>query len=91
MQCEIMDVRPGAMIQTLATTSDPTQPKTSTMLTYTLCDLGSKTEVQEHAEILEPKLNLLVRILVWLIHRIGKPQGETTLMRLKRIVEEKTD
>ena len=87
-RCKIVDLRPAAMIQVLSTASDSNRPPISAMLNYSLHDLGAKTRVDERIEVLAPKINLLIRAVVWLISRFGWSAGDTTLMRLKKIVEE---
>lgn len=83
-RCEITDIRPGMMIQVLSTGSDSIAAE----ITYSLQDVEGRTRVDERVKVIAPKLNIFVRALVWLIERFGKPVGETTLMKLKRIIEE---
>jgi hypothetical protein len=33
-------------------------------------------------------VNVVFRVIIWLISRFGRPQGETTLGKLKRMAEE---
>lgn len=87
-RCEIIDLRPGSMIQVLSTTSDPARPTTTAKLTYTLENIGSKTKVEERDQIIDPKINIFIRALAWFIFRFGQPAGETTLTKLKRIIED---
>ena len=86
--CEVVDLHPAAMIQVLSTASDPNRPPCSAMLTYSLRNIGAKTRVDERVEIIDPKINILIRAVVWFISRFGWMVGDTTLMRLKKIVEE---
>jgi hypothetical protein len=86
--CEIIDLRPGAMIQVQSTTADSSRPAASAELTYSLLDIGRSTRVDERVKIVVPKMSCLLRAVVWLTSRFGSPQGETTLMKLKKLVEE---
>ena len=87
-RCEIVDMQPGAMIQVISTDVDPGHPGDSATLTYELDDLGLRTRVRERVEFFVPGVNVFFRAIIWLISRFGSPQGETTLMKLKRVVEE---
>jgi uncharacterized protein YndB with AHSA1/START domain len=87
-RCEIVDMQPGAMIQVRSTDVDPSQPGASATLTYELDDLGSRTRVRERVEFFVPGVNVVFRVIIWLISRFGRPQGETTLGKLKRMAEE---
>jgi len=57
-------------------------------MTYELEDLGFETKVSERVDLDLPGINVLLRLLMWLFMRLGKPSGETSLVRLKRILEE---
>ncbi len=84
MRCEIIDIRPGAMIQVLSTGSDSIAAE----LTYSLQDVEGGTRIDERVNVIAPKLNIFIRAIFWLIERFGSPVGETTLMKLKKLVEE---
>ena len=55
---------------------------------YELKDLGTRTKVYEQIDIDDPQINIFFRAVIWLISRLGSPAGETSLMKLKRIIEE---
>jgi hypothetical protein len=86
-RCEIIDLQIGKRIQVRSTLSDPGQRASGT-LTYELEDLGFKTKVSERSDFVIPEINIFGRAIIWLISRFGRPEGETNLMKLKRIVEE---
>jgi hypothetical protein len=87
-RCEIVDLQIGKRIQVRSTLSDPGQ-QASGLLTYELEDLGFKTKVIEKADAVIPGINILGRVIIWFISRFGRPEGETNLIKLKRIVEER--
>ncbi|MBN2473007.1 MAG: SRPBCC family protein [Pirellulales bacterium] len=90
-KCEIIDLRVGQTIQ-LKSTLPGLNPKTgqpdAAVITYELQDRGFKTKVYEQIHLDLSSVNPLLRVLAWLIHRLGKPSGETSLRKLKKIVEE---
>ena len=45
--------------------------------------------VNEQVDMAAPEINIFVRAIIWLVSRFGRPVGETNLMKLKRIVEDK--
>jgi hypothetical protein len=89
-RCEIIDRRIGRLISVTSTLPDA-NPKTgrpiSACMTYELKDLGHITKATEDIDISGASIPLLLRPLIWLITKFGTPSGETTLMRLKRVVE----
>ncbi len=90
-RCEIVEYRVGRAIKVtsmLPTTDRKSGRRLSARLTYELEDLGRQTRVREEIDFDSSGIPLFFRPLVWLISRVGKPTGETTLMRLKRLVEE---
>ncbi len=88
MRCEIIDLQPGATIQVESVGCDSRQRVVSAVLTYSLQDLGAKTRIDERIEITSPRLNRIIRAVVWLTSRFGWTQGDTTLQKLKKIAEE---
>jgi hypothetical protein len=86
-RCEIVDLQIGKRIQVRSTLSDPGQHACG-ILTYELEDLGFKTKVTEKTDAVIPGINIFGRVIIWFISRFGRPEGETNLMKLKRIVEE---
>lgn len=90
-RCEIIDLRPGRMIQVQSVVVDPAKPAPSATITFELDDLGTKTRVRERVEITAPEMNVFPRVflgfLFWFFNRFAHPAGETTLMKLKAIVE----
>jgi hypothetical protein len=84
---EIVDMQTGRIILVQETTVDPNEPSSSAVLTYELKNLGSRTKVTVRAEIRFPRMNIFLKALVWFVARFGHPNGETPLMKLKRIVE----
>ena len=90
-RCEIVECRIGRLIaikSTLPTPDRQSGRSLSACITYELEDLGSTTRVKEQIEFTSTSIPLIFRPLVWLISRFGKPTGETTLLRLKEVVEE---
>ncbi len=88
-RCEIIDRRIGRLIIVKSTLPDrQTGRPMSACMTYELEDLGRTTKVTEDIDISGAAIPLLLKPLIWFITRFGKPSGETTLMRLKRVVEE---
>ena len=90
-RCEIVECRTGRLIalrSTLPTTDRKSGRRISARLTYEMEDLGRQTRVREEIDFDSSLIPLVFRPLFWLILRFGKPRGETTLMRLKRIIEE---
>lgn len=90
-RCEIIDRRIGRLItvkSTLPETNRKTGRPISACMTYELEDLGRTTKVTEDIDISGASIPLILKPLIWFITRFGKPSGETTLMRLKRVVEE---
>ena len=90
-QCEIVDLHVGRMIQLrsqLREIDKKTRWAPSAVMTYELEDLGFETKVSERVDLDLPGINVLLRLLMWLFMRLGKPSGETSLVRLKRILEE---
>ncbi len=90
-RCEIIDRRIGGLItvkSTLPEASHQTGQTVSACMAYELEDLGRTTRVTENIDISGASIPLILRPLIWFITRFGKPSGETTLMRLKRVVEE---
>jgi uncharacterized protein YndB with AHSA1/START domain len=88
-RCEIIDLQLGKVIQVKSTITDPKQTPASATITYELECLGITTRVKERLEMATPQINIFLRAIIWFISRFGQPQGETTLKKLKRIVEEK--
>ena len=89
-RCEIIDRRIGRLIIVKSTLSDAnrqTGRPISACMTYELEDLGRTTRVTEDIDISGASIPLILKPLIWFITRFGKPSGETTLMRLKRVVE----
>jgi len=92
--CEIVDLRPGSMIAVKCTVDEKSQPMLSgeqTMLiAYELQDEGPRTKVTERVEMTgtpDVLVNWLTTVIGWLIYRFRKLAGNTTLRRLKRVVE----
>ena len=90
-RCEIIDRRVGRLIivkSTLPETNRQTERPISACMTYELEDFGHTTKVTEGIDISGASIPLILRPLIWFITRFGKPSGKTTLIRLKRVVEE---
>ena len=86
-RCEIVDLRIGRMIQ-VRSVANRGQESYQAHLTYELEDMGHQTKVTERIDTVDSHIPLFFRAVIWLISRFGKPTGETTLMRLKRMVED---
>jgi len=87
-RCEIVDLRIGRVIQLKSTVATPVKGRHPyALITFELDDLGQTTKVRERVEVYDHGINLFLRGLIWLISRLGKPSGETTLMKLKRAIE----
>ena len=86
-RCEIIDIRIGRMIQ-LKSVADQVQESHQAHLTYELEDMGQRTKVTERIDMVDSCIPFFFRAIIWLISRFGRRAGETTLMRLKRLVEE---
>lgn len=56
---------------------------------YQLTDLGGVTLLEQHVEVINSGIHLFFRFLIWLIMKIGKPQGKRYLQKLKELVEER--
>ena len=92
-RCEIVEYRVGRVIRLtsmLPTTDGKSGRRLSARLTYELEDLGRQTRVREEIDFDSSGIPFVFRPLVWLISRLGRPTGETTLMCLKRLVEEES-
>jgi uncharacterized protein YndB with AHSA1/START domain len=90
-RCEIVDRRIGRLISIRSTLPEPdgqSGRSLSAGITYELEDQGWTTRVKEQIEFTSINIPPILRPLIWLISRFGRPTGETTLMRLKRMVEE---
>lgn len=87
-RCEIMDVKPGKMIKVKSTAIVANQPNRSAFLIYELADLGTSTKVVEQVEIIAPEISAFSSMVIRLISKFGQSAEESTLARLKRIVEE---
>jgi hypothetical protein len=85
---EIVDLKPGRMIRVTSEVSVTGHASHTATITYELEDLGPKTRVSERVAVNDLGINVFWRAVVWLISRFGRPTGETTLMKLKRILEE---
>ncbi|HYW81310.1 MAG TPA: SRPBCC family protein [Thermoguttaceae bacterium] len=85
---QIIDIQIGRLIRLKSTLEPEPGREVSAMLTYELRDLGTWTKVYEQIDIDDPHINPFFRAIIWLITRLGKPRGETSLMKLKRIIEE---
>ncbi len=86
-RCEIVNLQHGKRIEVSEEAVDPNGPVSSAVFTYELNDLGTSTKVTARAEISFPRMNILLKALVWFISRFGRPNGETPLIKLRRIVE----
>jgi len=85
---EIIDIQIGRLIRLKSTLESKPGREVSAVITYQLKDLGTRTKVYERIDIKDPQINVFIRALIWLITRLGSPRGETSLMKLKRIIEE---
>ena len=86
-RCQIVDLRPCKIIQVQSIISNPGKPAASARVCYELEDLGARTRVRERVEIGFSNLGIGLRAIIWLISRFGYRAGESTLLKLKRIVE----
>ena len=55
--------------------------------TYDVTPRGSRTRVVHDVRVNEPGVNVLLRILVWLIMHTGRPAGKTVMQRFAEIAE----
>ncbi len=85
-QCEIVDLRVGRMIR-VESAGTVKGKDYRTLITYELDDQGRRTKVTERIEAFDTHIPWYFRALIWVISRIGTPQGKTSLMQLKDIVE----
>jgi hypothetical protein len=87
-RCEIVDLAAGRMIQVKSVLPSPQGGlERFALLTYELQDEGRQTEVMERIDMSGTGMGRLLGAVVWLISRFGQPRGETTLVRLKKVVE----
>jgi hypothetical protein len=89
-RCEIVDIRVGRLITVKSVLPESPRHRGRTLsgqITFEIDDLGRCSRVRESLEFTSATIPILLRPLVWLLLRFGAPTGETTLMRLKRIVE----
>jgi hypothetical protein len=89
-RCEIVDIRVGRLITVKSVLPESKRhgaDELSGRITFEIEDLGRTSRVREELEFASAGIPILLRPLVWLLLRFGQPAGETTLMRLKRIVE----
>ena len=84
----IIDLQPGRSIRMKSTLEPKPGQEISAVIMYELKDLGTRTKVYEQIDIDDPQINIFFRAVIWLISRLGSPAGETSLMKLKRIIEE---
>jgi len=56
-------------------------------ITFDLTTRGSRTKLTQIIDHSESGANLFFRMLIWAIHRFGKPVGPTSLQILKRLSE----
>jgi hypothetical protein len=90
-RCEIVERHIGRLISIKSALPEPdgqSGRSLSACITYELEDQGSTTRVKEQIEFTSINIPPILRPLIWLISRFGRPTGETTLMRLKKMVEE---
>jgi uncharacterized protein YndB with AHSA1/START domain len=87
-RCEIVDLRPGEMIQIQSQSDDPNNQAASATLTYELEDLGTRTKVREQITFALAEVGVVWRAIIWFVNRFGSCVGDSTLVRLKRVVEE---
>ena len=85
--CEIIEFQTNSLIRLKSTLEDEFGHKGSAVMTYELQDLGLKTEVYERVDIDDRHINIFFRIIIRWIGMFGRPTGETSLMKLKRIIE----
>jgi len=87
--CEIVERQTEHLIAVDSTKfEEGDRKKTMTArITYTLSGHGDKTKVVEKIEFDSKLIPIYIRPVVWLISRIGKPVGQTTLQGLRRVVE----
>lgn len=89
-RCEIEEYRIGTLISVRSEMIDvekPGKPTYSAVMTFVLEDRGGETKVTETLDADFSDVPFWLKPLIWLISRIGKPVGETTLVKLKRVVE----
>ncbi|NLX95550.1 MAG: SRPBCC family protein [Rhodopirellula sp.] len=90
-RCEILDLRVGRLIRLRSTLPARREggPSIAACISYELEDLGRATRVRELLDLPIDGIPLLLRPLVWFLLRFGKPKGESSLVRLKRLVEKR--
>jgi uncharacterized protein YndB with AHSA1/START domain len=87
-RCEIVDLVPERMIEVKSVLPIPQGgPERFARLTYELEDEGRQTKVTERIDMSGVGMGRLLGAVVWFISRFGRPSGQTTLMRLKKVVE----
>ena len=87
---EITEIQTGRLISLKSTMKPKPGQEYSAMMTYELEDLGSRTKVHERIDVDIRHVNIFLRAVIWWINRFGSPREETTLMKLKRIIEQDT-
>ena len=55
--------------------------------TFTLSPRGHGTRLQQKVDLRQTPIPLLLRPILWLVFRMGKPVGEPQLATLKRMIE----
>ena len=89
-RCEIEEYRIGTLISVRSEMIDMDErekPMHTAVMTFALEDRGMQTKVTETLDADFRAVPFWLKPLIWLITRLGKPVGETTLMKLKRVVE----
>ena len=87
---EIIDIQTGRLIRLKSELEPRPGQKASAVMAYELEDLGTKTRVYERVDIDSSRINFFIRAIIWFVSQFGSPKkgGETSLMKLKRIVEQ---
>ena len=86
--CEIIEFQTNSLIRLKSTLEDEFGHKGSAVMTYELQDLGSGTKVDETIDFDTRHINIFFRMIIKWVAVMGRPKGESSLMKLKRIVEQ---
>ena len=85
--CEIIDIQTNVLISVRSNLDERGQ-KGSAVMTYEIEELGSGTKVDETIDFDTRHINIFFRMIIKWVAVMGRPKGESSLMKLKRIVEQ---
>lgn len=55
--------------------------------TYDVTPRGARTRVIHEVRVQEPGVNIMLRLLIWLITRLGRPTGKTFMEKFAELAE----